>query len=138
MYDYTVEMMKKYQPESKEKYRRKPDYDMVAEGLFIVTDDGIRKPVDNSVRELFRKRYETYVKRRLHESKDPLAIFMFQGEYKPMLQRNRPRRGMTYIEDNLRQVIKELPKLPEGERYIFPALRIIREEEGTEAFVLSK
>ena len=138
MYDYTVEMMRKYQPKEKVKWEGSPYYREVAEGLFIVTADGDRKPADKNVKELFRKTYERYVERRLHESRDPLAIFMFQGWYKPIFQRNRPRKGMVYIEDNVQQVIKVLPKLLKGERYGFPALRIIREEEGTEAFVLSR
>ena len=90
------------------------------------------------LRRRFRRAYERYVSRRLSEIKEPLAIIMFQGTYKPIIPRNQPRNGMVYIEDNLRQVLRILPKLPNGEKYAFPALKILREEDGSEAFIFPR
>ena len=134
-YDYVVEMMKEYHSDDGIKKRCIIDYDAIAEGLCIATRSE-KKPVSFDVKAQFRRAYERYVSRRLREINDPLAIIMFQGTYEPVILRNRPRNGMSYIEDNLRQVIKGLPKLSRGEHYVFPALKIIRAEDGSDAFIL--
>ena len=136
-YDYVVEMMKEYHSDDGIKKRCIIDYDAIAEGLCIATRSE-RKPVSFEVKAQFRRAYERYVSRRLSEIKEPLAIIMFQGIYNPIIPRNRPRNGMVYIEDNLRQVLRNLPKLPNGEKYAFPALKILREEDGSDAFIFPR
>ena len=136
-YDYVVEMMKEYHPDDGIKKPCVINYDAIAEQLCIVTRSE-KKPVSSEVKEKFREAYERYVIRRLSEIKEPLAIIMFQGTYNPIIPRNQPRKGMVYIEDNLRQVLRNLPKLPKGEKYAFPALKIIRSEDGSDAFIFSR
>ena len=136
-YDYVVEMMKEYHSDDGIKKRCIIDYDAIAEGLCIATRSE-KKPVSFDVKAQFRRAYERYVSRRLSEIKEPLAIIMFQGIYNPIIPRNRPRSGMVYIEDNLRQVLRNLPKLPNGEKYAFPALKILREEDGSDAFIFPR
>lgn len=133
-YDYVVEMMKAYHPENNQKRRYTINYDAIAEGLCIVAGKE-RWPVRPKEKEQFRNAYKSYVSERLSKITDPVVTVMFQGTYDPIVRRNRPRKGMSYIEDNLKQVLKSLPRLESGEKYVFPALKIIRDEEGADAFV---
>ena len=132
-YDYVVEMMRKYQEEEGTEYRI--DYGMIAGNLIIDGKDG-KKEVSLDVKQRFMELYIIYVETLMKENKSPLAIFMFHGEHFKMVRRNPLRRGMVYIEDDLRAITKLLPELPEGEIYVFPALQIIRSEEGEEPFIL--
>lgn len=136
-YDYVEEMVKEYHPDDGIIRRCVINYDAIAEGLCIVIRNE-RYPVSLEVRKQFRKDYEKYVSRRLREIKEPLAIIIFQGRYNPYIPRNPPRNGMAYIEDGLRQVLKSLPKPPKGGKYAFPALRIVREEDGSDAFIIPR
>ena len=134
-YDYVVEMMKEYHHEDDVKRWYVINYDAIADALCIATRSK-KWSGTSEVKNRFKEEYKSYVSRRLREINDPLAIIMFQGTYEPVILRNRPRNGMSYIEDNLRQVIKGLPKLSRGEHYVFPALKIIRAEDGSDAFIL--
>lgn len=133
MYDYTVEMMRKYHEEKGIEY--KINYGKIAANLIIDGKNGKREASDD-VKRRFMELYMVYVETLLKETKSPLAIFMFQGTHFRMVHRNPLRRGMIYIEDDLREIIKLLPELPKGEFYVFPALKIIRSEEGVKPFVL--
>ena len=134
-YDYVVEAMKEYHSKDDEKRCYIINYDAIAEGLYIATRSE-RWPVSSELREQFKKSYKQYVSNRLEEINEPLVIIMFQGRYNRIIPRNLPRNGMHYVEDNLRQVLDSLPKLKAGEKYIFPALKIIRAEDGSDAFIL--
>ena len=134
-YDYVVEAMKEYHSEDDGKRRCIINYDAIAEGLYISTRSE-RWPVSSEVKEQFKKAYKQYVSNRLEEINEPLVIIMFQGRYNRIIPRNRPRNGMHYVEDNLRQVLDSLPKLKAGEKYVFPALKIIRAEDSSDAFIL--
>lgn len=137
LYDYVYEVAKKYPYEEENNREVRIDYDEIAENLSIVSASG-RKPVTEDVRRTFEETYRDYVEERISEVDNPLAIFMFQGTYNPLAQINRPRRGMTYVSDYLREVTRKLPKLPKGERYVFPALKVIRTEVDTQVFVLNR
>lgn len=132
MYDYAVEMMRKYHEEEGIEY--KINYGEIAANLLIDGKDGKRKASDD-VKMRFMELYTVYVETLMKETQSPLAIFMFQGMHFRMVRRNPLRRGMIYIEDDLRAIIKLLPELPEGDFYVFPALKIIRSEEGVIPFV---
>ena len=136
-YDYVVEAMKEYHSEDDEKKCCTINYDAIAEGLYIATGSE-RWPVSSELKEQFKKAYKRYVSNRLKEINEPLVIIMFQGRHNRIIPRNRPRNGMYYVEDNLRQVMKSLPKLKAGENYAFPALKIIRAEDGSDAFILPR
>lgn len=135
-YDYVVEMMKEYEPEDNQKRRCIINYEAIAEGLCI-TKGKVKVPASVEVKRKFREEYEKYVNRTLRMTKEPLAIIVFQGRYNPPRPINFHRKEMTYIEDCLSQVINSLPRLPKGEKYVFPILRIIKDEEGTDAFIIS-
>lgn len=137
MYDYVVEMTKKHKGDDDEKVWREIDFSIISDELYIVSGRE-RREVTAEVRETFRKKYRKYVINRMENIGSGLAIVMFQGTYKRIIPRNSPRNGMRYIEDNLRQVTKQLPKLPKGERYVFPALKIIIAEYGVDFFVFPK
>lgn len=136
MYDYTVEMMKKYK-EEKTEFWEEINFACISESLCIVSKGRIIE-VDDKLKEAFRKKYKKHVKNKLRRLKDKYAIVMFQGTYKRIIPRNSPRRGMIYIEDNLKDVINELPKLKDGERYVFPALKVIKAENGTDFFIFQR
>lgn len=133
MYDYTVEMMRKYHEEEGIEY--KINYAKIAANLIIDGKDG-KKEASDDIKQLFMKLYRIYVETLMKETKSPLAIFMFQGTHFKMVHRTPLRRGMIYIEDDLREIIKLLPELPKGDFYVFPVLKIIRSEEGVKPFVL--
>lgn len=137
MYDYVYEMVKEYHAEDDDAREFRINYEAIAEKLCIASRKE-RWAVSSDVKEQFRRAYETYVERRIREIKDPLAIIMFQGTFKPIVPRNQPRRGMVYIEDNLRKITDTLPKLSRGEKYVFPALKIIRAENGTDVIIMSR
>ena len=136
MYDYTVEMMKKYEPEET-KCQEEINFKCISECLCIVSK-GRRIEVNDKLKETFRKKYKKYVRNMLRSLKNKNAIIMFQGTYRRIIPRNSPRRGMVYIEDNLKSVIEALPKLKEGERYVFPALKVIKEENETDFFIFQR
>lgn len=137
MYDYTVEMMKKYPRESEYQYFEEIDFGIIAEGLCIVCG-GERISVDKKVKDSFKKKYKKYVTAKLNKLGDRYVILMLQGTYHRIVPRNTPRNGMEYIEDNLKPVIDSLPKLEQGQRYVFPALRIIKAEYGTDFLVFPR
>ena len=134
MYDYAVEMMRSYHEEKpcKVKFR----YDKIASQLAIQGKDR-RKQVSSDIRERFYGLYQAYVETLLKEFKEPSAIFVFQSESYKMRQRNKPRKGVFYYESNLKSVLMALPKLAEGECYIFPVLRIIRNDGVDEPFIFN-
>ena len=138
-YDYTVEMMRNYHGQTDAEFWKKIDFSIVSEELYIICR-GEKKEVTDEVRESFRKAYKKYINAKMKEigGKLKLAIVMFQGTYRRIIPRNSPRNGMSYIEDNVRQVVKQLPKLPKGERYVFPALKIIISENGVDFFVFPR
>ena len=137
MYDYATEMMKKYEQEKETDIWKEVDYSIISDGLYIVSREG-KRPVDEEVRQTFKKKYKKYVKAKMTEIGDTYAIVMFQGTYRRIVPRNSPRNGMIYVEDNLRQVVKSLPKLERGERYAFPALRIVKNEMGVDFLVFRR
>lgn len=137
MYDYVVEMTKKHKGDDDEKVWREIDFSIISDELYIVSGRE-RREVTAEVRETFRKKYRKYVINRMENIGSGLAIVMFQGTYRRIIPRNSPRNGMSYIEDNVRQVVKQLPKLPKGERYVFPALKIIISENGVDFFVFPR
>lgn len=137
VYDYVYEVTKRYPCKNENNGEVRIDYDEIAKKLSIVSASG-RKPVTEGVRRTFEEAYRAYVEGCMRKVNNQLAIFMFQGTYKPLTQINRPRRGMTYVSDYLREVTRKLPKLPKGERYVFPALKVIRAEEDTKVFVLNR
>ena len=114
MYDYATEMMRKYEQEKETDIWKEVDYSIISDGLYIVSREG-KRPVDEEVRQTFKKKYKKYVKAKMTEIGDTYAIVMFQGTYRRIVPRNSPRNGMIYVEDNLRQVVKSLPKLERGE-----------------------
>ena len=138
-YDYTVEMMRNYHEQTDAEFWKKIDFSIVSEELYIICR-GEKKEVTDEVRESFRKAYKKYINAKMKEigEKLKLAIVMFQGTYRRIIPRNSPRKGMSYIEDNVRQVVKQLPKLPKGERYVFLALKIIISENGVDFFVFPR
>lgn len=137
MYDYATEMMRKYEQEKETDIWKEVDYSIISDGLYIVSREG-KRPVDEEVRQTFKKKYKKYVKAKMTEIGDTYAIVMFQGTYRRIVPRNSPRNGMIYVEDNLRQVVKSLTKLERGERYAFPALRIVKNEMGVDFLVFRR
>lgn len=107
----------------------------VAKKLCVVKKTGTR-PVSAKVKKRFRKEYEKYVERRLGEFSGQSVIIVFQEPHSPLKELRPKNNGRTYIEDNLKEVIKCLPYLQKGERYSFPALRIIVNPENLEFFVI--
>ncbi len=136
-YDYTVEMMRKNYEQTKAEFWKEIDFSIISDGLYIISG-GKRIEVSDETKETFRKKYRKYVINQMEKIGSRLAIVMFQGTYRRIIPRNSPRNGMSYIEDNVRQVVKQLPKLPKGERYVFPALKIIISENGVDFFVFPR
>ena len=137
MYDYTVEMMREYKPEKVESFEERIDFRIISDKLCVASKQG-RIPVSKKVKEAFRKKYKQYVTRKMEELGETYGIIMFQGTYNRIIPRNNPRNGMIYIEDNLKQVLKALPELEDGERYVFPALRVIKADYGIDYAVISR
>lgn len=134
MYDYAVEMMKNYHEEKPYEFRIK--YDKIASQLAIQEKDG-RRQVSSDIKERFYGLYQAYVETLLKKFKEPSAIFVFQSESYKINQMRKPRRGVFYYESDLKSILKSLPKLDEGESYIFPILRIIRNNGIDEPFILN-
>ena len=136
-YDYTVEMMREFQAQTDDEFWKEIDFSIISDGLYIISE-GKRVEASDEVKKAFGKAYNKSVKSKIREIGGKLAIVMFQGTYRRIIPRNSPRNGMVYIEDNLKQVTKKLPKLPKGERYVFPALKIIISENGVDFFVFPR
>ena len=136
-YDYTVEMMRENYEQTEAEFWKKIDFSIISDGLYIISGEKIVEASDE-VKKAFGKSYNKYVKSKIREIGGKLAIVMFQGTYRRIIPRNSPRNGMVYIDDNLKQVTKKLPKLPKGERYVFPALKIIISENGVDFFVFPR
>ena len=132
MYDYAVEMMRSYHEEEPKEFFT--NYSRIASQLAIQGKDR-RKQVSSDIKEMFYGLYQAYVETLLKEFKEPSAIFVFQSESYKIRQRNKTRKGVLYYESNLKSVLMALPKLPEGENYIFPILRIIRNNGVDEPFI---
>ena len=136
-YDYTVEMMRKYQAQTDDEFWKEIDFSIISEGLYIVSE-GKRLEASDEVKRAFGKAYNKHVKSKIEEIGEKHAIVMFQGTYRRIIPRNSPRKGMVYIEDDVKQVTKKLPKLHKGDRYVFPALKIIISENGVDFFVFPR
>lgn len=136
-YDYTVEMMRENYEQTEAEFWKEIDFSIISDGLYIISG-GKRVEASDEVKKAFGKSYNKYVKSKIRKIGGKLAIVMFQGTYRRIIPRNSPRNGMVYIEDNLKQVTKKLPKLPKGERYVFPALKIIISENGVDFFVFPR
>ena len=136
-YDYTVEMMRENYEQTEAEFWKEIDFSIISDGLYIISG-GKRVEASDEVKKAFGKSYNKYVKSKIRGIGGKLAIVMFQGTYRRIIPRNSPRNGMVYIEDNLKQVTKKLPKLPKGERYVFPALKIIISENGVDFFVFPR
>ena len=136
-YDYTVEMMRENYEQTEAEFWKEIDFSIISDGLYIISGGKIVEASDE-VKKAFGKAYNKYVKSKIREIGGKLAIVMFQGTYRRIIPRNSPRNGMVYIDDNLKQVTKKLPTLPKGERYVFPALKIIISENGVDFFVFPR
>ena len=133
MYDYVLETSRKV---SHQKDVHGIDYaGDVAKKLCVVKKTGTRT-VSSKVRKRFRKEYEKYVESRLGEIGKRAVTITFQEPHSPLEQVKPKNNGRIYIEDNLKDVMKCLPYLQRGERYSFPALRVIISHDHLEFFVI--
>lgn len=132
MYDYAVEMMRSYHEEEPKEFFT--NYSRIASQLVIKGKEG-RKQVSIGIKKKFYELYRIYVETLLENIKEQSAIFVFQSESYKIRRNNKPRRGVFYYESNLDNVLQSLPELDEGEEYIFPILRIIRNNGVDEPFI---
>lgn len=105
------------------------DYaEKVTKGLCIVKKTGTR-PVSARIKKSFKKKYEEYVERRLSEITEIPTTIIFQANQIPLARRNH-KLDIDFLEDNLKEVVKALPRLPLNENYQFPILKVEITEYG--------
>ena len=101
----------------------------VTKGLCIVKKTG-KKPVNAGVKKSFKKKYKEYVERRLSEVTQELPVtIIFQATQVALARRNQ-KQDIDFKEDNLKEVVKTLPRLPLNENYQFPILKVEITEYG--------
>lgn len=94
----------------------------VTRGLRIVKKTGTR-PVSAGLKKSFKKEYRKYVEERLSEITQIPTTIIFQATQSPLARRNH-KVNIDFLEDNLKEVVRILPKLPTYENYEFPVLKV--------------
>lgn len=105
------------------------DYANIVSDALCIRNGKESLEVSEQVRKKFDDLLHKYIRKRRRQIKIRPVSIIFQNPETPY-KRRQHRNGVTYIEESLAPVVRELPSLSEGEYYAFPSIEFIIERDG--------